>query len=344
MANSRSNIPISQWQAGDTITGFALLTKKEQRQDRNGKTFLDMEVADASGSMAAKAWSDSAALNGDYAPHDYVALRGTVKEFKGQLQLSVRDCRRVDEADREHGFDEALLIPSTSEDIDDLWRRLKAIYEGGIQRPEMRQLAAQALSTWGSRLRVHPAAKSIHHAYRGGLLEHVVSMAELAAMVAGHYGDMDRDQVLLGVLFHDLGKIHEIGAMPANDYTPVGQLVGHVVLGRDMLREAAAQVPDFPDDDLLRLEHLVLAHQGRHEYAAPVEPMTLEALVLHYIDDLDSKVNQMRGIRREGPGFRYVRGLGRYVLVDEEPAATDKPGEEETDESDEDSAQQRLLL
>ena len=126
----------------------------------------------------------------------------------------------------------------------------------------LRRLAAETLAVHGAALRVHPAAKAIHHAFRGGLLEHVVSMLELARGSATHYRELDRDLLLLGVLFHDLGKIHELGAMPDNDYTPVGRLVGHVVLGRDLLRERAAAIPDFPADARLQLEHLVLSHQG----------------------------------------------------------------------------------
>ena len=175
---------------------------------------------------------------------------------------------------------------------------------------------------------MHPAAKAMHHAYLGGLLEHTVSMAELALEVCDHYRDVDRDLVLVGVLFHDLGKIVELGAMPANDYTLPGRLVGHVVIGRDLLRERCAAIDGFPEDVQLHLEHLVLSHQGRREYGAPVEPMTLEALVLHFIDDLDSKINQFRNQRRQSPEeIQYLSGLGRYVYLpppregwDERPA------------------------
>lgn len=338
MAPSRQNEPISSWQDGDTIAAFALLTKKERRQDRNGRDFLDLEVADASGRMSAKVWSGSPALDRDFGTHDFVAVSGTVKSYKGQLQLSVQNCRRVKDSDRQHGFEEGLLIPSTHEDIDDLWQRLKTIYSDVVERPEMRKLAAQALSVWGERMREHPAAKTIHHAYRGGLLEHTVSMAELAVLMAGHYQDLDRDLLLLGVLFHDLGKLEEIGAMPVNDYTLEGQLVGHVVIGRDMLRQSCERIDDFPADLRLQLEHLVLSHQGRLEYAAPVLPRTAEALVLHFIDNLDSKLNQMRKVREAGPGFHYVRGLDRYVYIPESAAGDD----DDCDEPDE--TQQQLIL
>jgi 3'-5' exoribonuclease len=315
MAKTRRNTPIRTWEAGDNVQGFALLTKKEQRQDRNNKSFLDLELADASGSIAAKVWADSPALSGQYETHQFIAFRGQVKQYRDQLQLSVDDCREATEEDRKFGFDEALLIPSTREDIDDLWRRLKRLMTEEVERPVLRRLAAEALEVHGAALREHPAAKSMHHAYRGGLLEHVVSMAELALVVSGHYRDIDRDLVLVGVLFHDLGKLLELGAMPANDYTLVGRLVGHVVIGRDLLRERCAAIPDFPGDLQLLLEHLVLSHQGKKEFASPVEPMTAEAVVLHFVDDLDSKLNQLRASREANPGVSFHRGMGRYVYL-----------------------------
>lgn len=315
MPRHQRNAPIRSWEAGDSVQGYALLTKKELRQDRNGKSYLDMELADASGSIVAKVWADSPALHGQFDLHRFIAFRGTVKSYREQLQLTIDDCREVTEDDRRLGFDEALLIPSTREDIDDLWMRLRALLDADVERPAMRRLAADTLAAYGAELREHPAAKSMHHAYRGGLLEHVVSMAELAVAVCGHYRELDRDLMLLGVLFHDLGKLRELGAMPANDYTLEGRLVGHVVLGRDLLRERCAAIPDFPDDLRLLLEHLVLSHQGKKEFSSPVEPMTPEAVALHFIDDLDAKLNQLRTARESSPGMLYHRGLARYVYL-----------------------------
>jgi 3'-5' exoribonuclease len=309
------NAAIRTWEAGDSVTGYALLTKKEPRQDRNGKSYLDMELADASGSIVAKVWADSPALHGQFELHRFIAFRGTVKSYREQLQLTIDDCREATEDDRRLGFDEALLIPSTREDIDDLWMRLRTLLELEVERPLLQRLAAETLAMFGPELREHPAAKSMHHAYRGGLLEHVVSMAELAVGVSRHYRDLDRDLLLLGVLFHDLGKLRELGAMPANDYTLEGRLVGHVVLGRDLLRERCAAIPEFPDDLRLLLEHLVLSHQGKKEFSSPVEPMTPEAVALHFIDDLDAKLNQLRIAREGSTGILYHRGLARYVYL-----------------------------
>jgi 3'-5' exoribonuclease len=191
-------------------------------------------------------------------------------------------------------------------------------------------LAAETLALHGKPLREHPAAKAMHHAYRGGLLEHVVSMAELGRLVCSHYGELDRDLVLVGVLFHDLGKLRELGAMPANDYTLEGRLIGHVVIGRDLLIERCAAIEGFPADLRMLLEHMILSHQGKKEFASPVEPMTPEALALHFIDDLDSKINQLRASREAAPGMQFHRGLGRYVYLPPLPTPEEAAVEELT--------------
>jgi len=339
MPKTLRNAPIQTWEAGDNVQGFALLTKKELRQDRNGKSFLDLEVVDATGSMVAKIWSDSPALSSQFEPHQFIAFRGSVKNYRDQLQLSIDECREVNDGDRHYGFDEALLVPSTREDIADLWMRLERIYTEDVERPVLCRLAAETLALHGKALRDHPAAKSMHHAYRGGLLEHVVSMAELGRLVCSHYRDLDRDLVLLGVLFHDLGKLRELGAMPANDYTLEGRLVGHVVIGRDLLIERCAAIEGFPADLRLLLEHMVLSHQGKKEFASPVEPMTPEALALHFIDDLDSKINQLRAARVSAPGMQYHRGFGRFIYVPPQDQPSDRidptePHAEEMSEMD----------
>jgi 3'-5' exoribonuclease len=319
---TRQNVPIADWQSGDSVAGFALVTRKERRQDRNARDYIDLELTDNTGAVFAKIWADSAALDADFKAHDFVAFRGAVKSYREQIQLSIDQCRKANDGDREHGFDESLLIPSTPEDPEDLWRRLEALFQT-IERPHLNRLARETLAIHGKALKQHPAAKTIHHAYLGGLLEHVVSMAELASAMAHHYPELDRDVLLVGVLFHDLGKLLEIGAMPSSEYTHEGQLVGHVVIGRDLLRERCAAIPDFPRSDETHLEHLVLSHQGRLEYGSPVEPRTAEALALHMIDNLDAKLAQLRQATRQQSGFQYLRGLGRWMYLGPESNPND---------------------
>ncbi len=329
----RRNEPISVWEEGDFIQGFALLSRKDVRQDRKGRDYVDAELTDSSGSMAAKIWPDSPAIKGRYAEKDFVAFKGSVRLYREQLQLNIDHCREAHDGDREQGFDPELLIPSTPEDVGDLWRRLEALFPGAIERPELKRLCAEAQRRFGEQLRVHPAAKRIHHAYLGGLLEHVVKMAELAVDVCGHYPQLDRDLVLLGIYFHDLGKLREIGAMPVNDYTLEGQLVGHIVIGTEMLRECSAATGDLPADLQLHLEHLIVSHHGRREWGSPIEPATPEAFVLHLIDNLDSKLAQLRGLHPSDGELQYVKALGRTIYLGrpqkpEEPKAEEPKAEE----------------
>jgi len=309
----RRNEPIKNLQEGDTIQGFALVARREVRQDRSGRDYLDLDLADATGTISAKAWWDSKALQREFKQHSYVAYRGQVKSYRDQLQLVLDDCREATDADRAFGFDETKLVPTTSYDIDELWERLEKLLLGQVKRPVLRRLVGETLAAEGAALREHPAAKFIHHAYRGGLLEHVVSMAELASRICDHYPELDRDLMLVGVLFHDLGKLRELGAMPANDYTLEGRLVGHVVLGRDLLLQRCAAILDFPAQLRLQLEHLVLSHQGQRDFGAVVEPMTPEAVALHFIDDLDSKLAQLRAARASGGPVQWHRVLQRYL-------------------------------
>ena len=336
-ANVEHNKLIRTWEEGDNVQGFALVAKKERRQDRNGRDYLDLELADKTGSIAAKVWAGSPAMESQFEAHQFVAFRGAVRSYRDSLQLNVDHCRPTTEDDRRYGFDEKELIPSTLEDIADLQARLERALDQ-VGRPVLQRLVREALETHGEALRKHPAAKLMHHAYLGGLLEHTCSMAELAVKVCDHYGDLDRDLILVGVLFHDLGKIHELGEMPANDYTRPGRMIGHVVMGRDMLRQRCAAIEDFPEDLQLHLEHLVLSHQGKKEYSSPVEPMTAEALALHFIDDLDSKLNQLQIAKRnsEEP-MQYMRGMGRFMYLGERDDAAAEPAEAPAETPSEDT-------
>ncbi|MEM6454851.1 MAG: HD domain-containing protein [Acidobacteriota bacterium] len=333
----RDNAPIDTWRDGDFAQGFVLVERKDVRQDRNGRNYLDLVLSDASGRIIAKAWPDSPAMRSgaDFAESDIVHIKGTVRAYREQLQLNLEHARRLSDADRDAGYDESLVIRTAVAGLDALWTRLAAIYPDALARPALRRLVAVALERHGDALRVHPAARSIHHAYRGGLLEHVVTMAELAQSTCAHYPDLDLDLVLVGVLFHDLGKLRELGAMPANQYTVEGHLIGHIAIGRDMLRDCCAAVDDLDEETRLHLEHLVLAHHGRREYGSPVAPATAEAFVLHVLDDLDSKLNQLREAGRGvGPAIRHVRGLDRYVYYGRTADGSGTDANAETGEDD----------
>ncbi|MDA8020728.1 MAG: HD domain-containing protein, partial [Thermoanaerobaculia bacterium] len=319
----RNNEPIASWQDGDFAQGFALVARKDTREDKRGRDYVDMELADGSGAIVAKIWPDSPAMKGTFDEKDFVAFKGQVKSFRDQLQLSVDHIRRVRASDAADGFDPDELIPTAAEGIEPLWQRLTDVLQSAVGRPVLKRLVDVTLSRYGDRLKIHPAAKSIHHAFRGGLLQHLVYMSELALSVCRQYPEVDRDLVLLGILFHDLGKLDELGPMPENDYTIEGQLVGHIVLGQNMLRDSCDAVANegeaVPDRIRLHLEHLVLSHHGKREFGSPVEPATPEAWVLHVIDLLDSKMNHLRSAHNaEGDGLHYLHRTNMRVFFDPE--------------------------
>ena len=335
MAALRRNEPIAAWQEGDAVQGYALLARKEVRQDRGGRSYLDLELADSSGVIVAKAWADSPALAGSFEARRFVALSGVVRRHREQLQLIVEECREATAEDRADGFDEARLVPTTREDLDDLWRRAQILFLQRVERPPLRRLGEETLAAHGAALRLHPAARSMHHAYRGGLLEHVVAMGELAVRLCAQYPELDRDLLLLGVLFHDLGKLQELTATPPSDYTLPGRLVGHVVEGAMFIEQKLRGIEDFPAETRQQLLHLVLSHHGDDpKVESPRKPSTLEALILHFCDEIDS---QLAAFLRErdaagGQDMAWIRLKEQHYYfkrIDsyDEPAEGDNHGE-----------------
>ena len=211
---------------GDTVQGFALARRRDLRQDKSGRDYLDLELADASGAIAAKAWSDSAALAQSFAAHDYVKFRGQVQSYRSSSSSSSTTAGGWSRPTARTVSTRPCSSRPPGRTSTTLWLRLEGLLEAHLTRPGRPPPGRRDARRPRRALRVHPAAKAIHHAFRGGLLEHVVSMLGLAVRIADHYPELDRDLVVLGVLFHDLGKLLELGAMPVNDYTPVGRLVG----------------------------------------------------------------------------------------------------------------------
>ena len=244
-------------------------------------------------------------------------MQGRLQVFNGRSQFVVEHVRRVmtgtDSQDRRDGFREDALLPAAPRPIDEMWAELQRIVST-VGRPELRDLLQHLVARHEARLRIWPAARTVHHAYRGGLLEHVLSMAEAGRALAAVYG-ADADLVTAGAVLHDLGKLQELDYATAISYSRDGNLVGHIALGVLMLHEACGALPAFPEPLRTALTHLILSHHGAREHGAPVEPMTVEALILAAVDNLDATVNQARRALQddEGPGefTSYHPRLGR---------------------------------
>lgn len=284
---------IADFTPGKPIQGFFLVKEIHQRITRTDQPYRELVLQDKTGTINAKIWHDEEAFKTDCVSGEAVVVQGIVTEYRGKLQLELQKLGlATPEKHAEYGFDPTDLLPATPFDIDTMWEELTGILES-MENPFLRQLVSQLYEQHAEQIKTHPASMVLHHAVYGGYLEHVLSMAKAAQWLAGHY-EADRDLLLTGVLLHDIGKIVELQPINQPGYTPEGILVGHVVIGRDMAREVMAKIEDFPPELKLKVEHLILSHQGTYEWQSPKKPKFLEAMLLHMIDEMDARVNMLR--------------------------------------------------
>jgi 3'-5' exoribonuclease len=288
---------ISDLKDGDAVQQYFMVRQAESRTDKTGKPYLTLTLGDKSGAMAAKVWNKVLAkCPGPFAPGDHVGVQAQVESYNGELQLNVRYINTV-EALRDLGrdlqeYDPELLCQATPYDREALWQELWQLAESGIT-PPLGPLVLRVLEHYREEFLVCPAAVRYHHPYLGGLLEHTWFVTRHALASLDLYPELNRDLVLAGAILHDLGKIKELANPQAPERTVPGHLLGHVVLGWEMVR-AAAQGLAFPDPILLvQLEHIILAHHGSLEFGSPILPKTREALLVNFLDDLDAKLKMM---------------------------------------------------
>jgi 3'-5' exoribonuclease len=288
---------IGELKEGAPVQQFFLVRQAESRTDKSGKPFLSLVLGDKSGTMVARVWSDVLAkCPGPFIPGDYVWVRGQVASYKGDLQLIVNDIISV-AAQRAlgkepRGFDPELLHLATPYDRQQLWGELWELAAGNLQ-PPLKDLVLRLLDRYREDFLVCPAARLYHHPYLGGLLEHTWCVARHTLASLAVYPDLNPDLALAGAILHDLGKVKEIASPQAPELTVPGQLVGHIVLGWEMVREEARAL-EFPDPTLLvQLEHIILSHHGSLEFGSPIPPKTREALLVYFLDDLDAKLKMM---------------------------------------------------
>lgn len=263
--------------------------------DKNGRPYLNLILMDKTGEVEARVWENANKLADEVKAHDVLKVAGRVNVYQGRRQVVVDAAAKVPEGTQSM----ERFLPSSAYDLNRLYEDVLALFRT-LEDPFAKKLALATLEDADVKRRIlrAPAAKSVHHAYVGGLLEHTLSVCRVLALLATHYQNyygkaMSRDLLLLGGLFHDIGKIYELAYDRATEYTKAGQLVGHHVLGCELIDRIANTIPDFPADLRLEVKHLVLAHHGRLEYGSPKVPHTIEALIVHYIDDLDSKINSI---------------------------------------------------
>src|SRR5215831_1707666 len=305
----------------DNIDQVFLASQKQLRPNRNGNLYLQVDLTDRTGAITARMWNASDAEYRSFEDGDLVRVEGATQIYQGGLQLIAT---RIGKA-RSDEVDMADFMSLTPADIDKLAQRLAELLRS-MQDLPLRNLAECFLTDddFMRRMARSPAGIKNHHAYPGGLLEHVVNLMEVAESVAGHYPILNRDLLLMGVFLHDMGKVEELSSEHGFAYTDAGQLLGHVILAISMLDAKLAQAEELageplPEETVLRLKHMIVSHHGEYEFGSPKLPMTLEAIALHQLDNLDAKLHNFQQLMRDdanldSPWTQYHQNLGRKLF------------------------------
>jgi 3'-5' exoribonuclease len=295
--------------------GFFLCAQKDVRQGRGGELFVAVSLQDRTGLVRARIFNGAARLREEFDSGDFVKVQGRTELFNGRLQLVIENIRRVNpDQDRGQGFREEDCVLSAPRPVEEMWKELDELLLH-VRDPFVRELLQRITAEHAAKLRIWPAALTVHHAYRSGFLEHILSVARSALTLGAAYG-ANQDLLTAGALLHDIGKLEELEYDRSTSYTREGNLVGHVTLGVMMARATMAAIPDFPDVLRAQIEHLIVSHHGHKEFGAPVEPMTIEAMILSAADDLDAKINQVKqALAEDGEGefTAYHSRLGRVL-------------------------------
>jgi 3'-5' exoribonuclease len=307
---------VSELQPNQVVTATLLVQHKEVRQKKTGEPYLSLTLGDRTGDIDARMWDNAAEVMDTFDRDDFLKVRGLLQIHQGRLQLTVHKLMKqgLDTVDQTDFF------PASSRDPEEMFTELRGIVADVGSAP-LRALLENFVNDpeVGRRLKIAPAAKSVHHAFLGGLIEHVLSMCSVAKLLGAHYRDIDLDLLLTGIVLHDIGKIHELTYDRSFGYSTEGQLIGHIVIGMRMIDEKIRAVPDFPERLRTLLQHMILSHHGELEFGSPKVPLFPEALLLHHIDNMDSKMECMRAFiekDRQVDGYwtSYVSSLDRSVL------------------------------
>ena len=300
------------------VSSFVVITK-QVKPKKTGEPYLALTLSDRTGTIEAKMWDGVPEAMNTFDQDDVVKVRGLINKYNNRWQLSIHKLRRMEEAE----IDFADYLPKTTKDIDELWRRLGG-FVATMGNPHLKTLLEVFMADGdiAAAYKNAPAAKTLHHAFIGGLLDHVVSLFTLCDVTAENYPTVNRDLLFTGAFLHDIGKIHEISYARSFAYTTRGQLLGHMIIELEMLHAKIAIVNQqlaspFPEELKTLVEHLIISHHGQYEFGSPKLPMFPEALMLHYLDDLDSKMESMRAHFEREPESEwtgYNASLQRSLL------------------------------
>ncbi|HTQ56735.1 MAG TPA: HD domain-containing protein [Bryobacteraceae bacterium] len=307
---------VNELKPDQVITGSFLVCSKEIRQNKKGDFYLSLLLGDRTGELDAKMFDKIAEVRDTFDRDDFVEVKGLVQIYHNRPQLTLHTIHRLEDS----RVDFSDYFPASARDPDEMWRELRQL-AAAIANPHLCRLVAALLDDEeiAARYRRAPAAKQIHHAYLGGLLEHVLSICGLAREIASHYPYIDVDLLLTGAILHDVGKVYELNYERGFSYSDEGQLLGHMLIAVRIVGDKLRAIPDFPPRLRALVEHMIISHHGELEFGSPKTPLFPEALLLHYLDNLDSKMECMRHLVQtdqqvEGNFTSYSPALERVVL------------------------------
>ncbi|HEY5512479.1 MAG TPA: HD domain-containing protein [Geomonas sp.] len=300
----------------DLVDTVFLVKDKILAMAKNGKPYLTLKLMDKSGEVDAKVWDNADEVATLFDKNDFLAVRAKASVYLGKMQLILSELKRVPEED----VDLADFLPETDRDINLMVEELKGLV-ASLADPDLQRLLKAFFEDPEllAQFRVAPAAKGMHHVYLGGLLEHSLAVAKLVDAMTPLYEGLNRDLLIAGALLHDVGKVREMTYLRAFDYSDEGKLIGHITIGVEMLQERISSLAGFPAELGMLLKHMLLSHHGQYEYGSPKRPKTMEATILNYLDDLDSKINGIRTHIRKEPDnpsrwTSYHRLYDRYFF------------------------------
>ncbi len=299
-----------------TITTSFVVANKQVRSKKSGEMYLSVILCDRSGQIQGNMWDNVAEAVEAFEQDDFVKVKGLLHKYNGRWQITIHKVRRL----HDNEIDYADYLPKTTKDIEQLWQQLRNYVES-FQNPWLKRLITDFMNdaAIAAAYKNAPAAKTLHHAFIGGLLDHVLSLFKICDLAAQNYPQVNRDLLLSGAFLHDIGKLHELAYQRSISYTTKGQLLGHMIIELEMLHAKLVHIPGFPDELKILIEHMIISHHGQYEFGSPKLPMFPEALMLHYLDDLDSKMESMRAqfereAETESAWTSYNPSLARPLL------------------------------
>lgn len=276
---------IGDFKENEYINEHYLCKKKITMQSKSGKNYLSLQLADKTGDISAKIWEINRDIQ-SFEENDFIKIEGTVLLYQSDLQLKVTRIRKSMVGE----YTTADYIPSSENNVDEMYAKLLKYIES-FTNTHIKALCEEIFKDKEieTAYKTHSAAKTVHHNYMGGLLEHSLSVADICEFMSDKYKHVNRDFLVATALLHDVGKIYELSDFPENDYTNIGQLLGHIYIGAEIVEKYASKIEKFPEDLAILIKHSILAHHGEYEYGSPKKPKTIEALILHQADNMDSQ-------------------------------------------------------